>query len=360
MRSWGLRFLVSVLAFVSIPPCFAQTLDSVTILPGTSFHAYQNRPHWRAGIGYEWAFFSPRAVAEADSLRATGTNVGVWLQPWVCVWRGAWFRGTRFDDALVYLATEKYDAVLRDSTGALAGVDEGDISGCFALDFRVPGFAGDLAESVNALGADGVYLDYGTCDISWIVPLRDVPRDVWPAWREGYSRYKRALGGRVIGGVRDACRDDVDGASMEGVPWIYSYRRALDTMTPPNTGLLFCQVGSGARRERRVLAAISLLTGALFNWRDFTAAGIPNLRAPEFFDLEMGPPAGRLEEGRYWWEYPAGIIRGRTLYGLVILNLSGQPYRYGSRTIAAADALVAQVKDPATGRFIKWRTTEGR
>jgi hypothetical protein len=106
--------------------------------------------------------------------------------------------------------------------------------------------------------------------------------------------------------------------------------------------------------RRRLTAALCYLTGGLFAYRDASGGTPLPLRDPEHFDLYLGA----FEEPHR--ELAPGVYERRSSHGVVVANLSAQPYEYEGYGIPPADALIAQTRDEETGEPIDWLTTFGR
>jgi len=322
---------------------------------GTGAFDYRNSPNVGATSGYELLVLSPLSgLDRLDSARVQGARAWRWVQPWLCTWQGRPIWRQAWDLA------EARNSFLRDTTGARVVVNESDVSACWVLDYRDTVLADSMAAWYNAWVADGIYLDYGCEDLSWLWSARAVARSVWPAWAKGYGRIKTQIAGEAGCGcsLTSLNASGCDVLYLEGIPGFYSYLRTLeltrDARARGKRGLVFCQ--TGVKWHRRCLAGISLLADALFNWRDFNVAGGTwnNLRDPEHFDLWLGNVWGDI------WEPSPRIYRKQFTHGMVIVNLSTSSWKYGSRWIAPNDALVIQFRDRVTGQWITWRTNEGR
>jgi hypothetical protein len=332
--------------------------------PRTVFVDYSNRPDVMTCVsrGWDMILCSPRADSRranyaVDSLRAYGVEVAFWIQPFICTWNGQFIRGWPYDNAIhdaVFAAGDS--AILRNADGSIAFVSGSDIEGCAVLAFNDSAFVSRYIEVLRGLRADRILFDYGCPDLAWETSI-SVPDSVWERWRVGYSRIKSAF---TESGREAVCQCDApsgcDGIALEKVGWsLTSFKKAWGLLSAvPGSpdivlGSLFNDPG------RRVLAGMSLLTGASFNWGFGSDAW--NRINPEHFDLILGPIVWRPGDQSPWWERTTDVYQARFKYGQVILNLSESEYRYGRRTIGAEDALIVQFRDPKTGKFIKWRTT---
>ena len=339
--------------------------------PGTIAFDLRNCPDWRfiAEHRYAAAILSARAkdCGAADSLRARGLRVGYHIQPWLPAWDGA--AETTFTlDRTLYRLTSSEAAWLRDSTGKVPLVHEPGITG-LPYDYSQLDFARRFGQALAAFdpAADFWYFDYGDMKsgIPWVVSLRRVASDRWPRWAEGYRLVaERARGERVCfyGKGDDFLCPECDVYPFEGVgdePGdLYGYARTLAMCRAAEregkAGLIFCQKAQA--RHRRVLAAIALLTGAWFNWRDFAAPGgfDKNLPDPEHFELKLGAPSDTMRQ------VAPGVWRRAYQRGFVIANLGEVPYRLSDAVmVAPLDGLAAQTRD-ASGRKARWLTNQAK
>jgi hypothetical protein len=317
--------------------------------------------------GYEAAILSARGkeCGAADSLRARGVLVGYHLQPWLPAWGGT-AETTFVLDRTLYQLTNADSAWLHDSTGAIPRVQEPGITG-LPYDFSNLRFAEQFGKALAAYDprASFWYFDYGDMKygIGWVTSLRGVAPAHWPDWAAGYRRMAQQVPAQraCFHGKTDFLCPECDIYYFEGIGNaprdLYRYDRTLamcrDAERARERGLIFCQ-RADSTAHRRCLAAIALLTGSWFNWRDFgTPEGFSlNLPDPEHFAFDLGAPRDTMRQ------VAPGVWRREYRRGFVIANVGTSPYRLSeSYTVAPSDGIVAQTKN-RKGRAIPWRTDQ--
>jgi hypothetical protein len=329
------------------------------IHPGTIAFDYRNSPAWEEMVDYEWAVLSPRATAAADSLGRRDVKVVFWVQvPFVCTWDGSIVRGFEYDNNRAD-AIESWDAVLRDTLGFWADVDDGDIRGCYALDLRDTAFVDHLAWSTlgDLSKGDAIIFDYGCAGIKWISQLNDVDPSIWIEWEEGYRFYRETLRellpDKVFFSQCDSWRGldfITDGLVLEKIGWSLTPIEKAWRLSSMDDTFDVLLASTDNRNTRSLIAAIALIQDDLFNW------GFPaNRKAPEFFELDLGK-VGK----RDYWERKPGVFQRHWTHGIVIANTTDSPAKFGSRWVAPKSGLVIQTKNHTTGRYQKWLTNEGR
>jgi hypothetical protein len=322
-----------------------------------------------------WRANSRKARAVRDSLVARGIRVHLYVQPWARLTEygtSTELLGYDADTVLMGLAN-RHDAWLRDRDGTRTRYAEWDMTG-WGYDFRDTAFAAAYGEALAALDpkASGIYHDYGCLSggLPWVASYRDVDPGVWPAWAAGYRRVFEAER-RARPDLVRFCGCDwstpapevCEVLALEGIgpteQNFYSYRRALELCLQSRRlgkrTLLFCLRGD--LRNRRVIAGISrLVPGTLISWRAADRPGgvWKNLRIPEWMDLDLGTSTSGPRQ------LAPNVWTNGWSHGVVVVNLSDKPYRYGERVVAPDDALVAQTRDRRSGAQILWRTNEGR
>ncbi|UCG11952.1 MAG: hypothetical protein JSU72_15760 [Deltaproteobacteria bacterium] len=324
---------------------------------------YRNQPEWQKLTGYEYAIVSPRAdharAAHAvDSLIAHGTDIIYWIQPFLCYYMGNPVTGWDYDDALLEVV-RKHDAILKDPGGFAPTVEGDDISGCYVLDFTNRDFVREYAAVVTAAGekSKGVLFDYGCIDLAWEPNLKTITAEQWREWGSGYylvhdeirrirpDWFQICQCNRWGGWLSGTC----DGLLFEKVGWsLNPYMHVWKTINAEGTHSVIMQQ-INYPKGRRLTAGMALLTDSYFNYRDINIHVWHNIKAPEYFELMTGD-----FYGRPYWERAPGVFMRIGTHGRVLVNLSQEPYKYGSRTIPAMDAVVIQHRDPETGRFMKW------
>lgn len=304
---------------------------------------YRNSPQWTSIADFDAAVLSPRATAAAESLSLRGVEARFWLQPLAATWRGAPVRSFRWDRDL-WAMLDETGGVARRADGDTAVLTVDDVSGAVLVDLARPEVREQWIALARSLGRPLLF-DYGCRDLSW-EPSIGLSSAQWTAWAAGWSAVKDSL--------RPLCQcqqwqEQCAGVVLEKVGWsLTPIPRAWELLRAhPGTSVLLAMVDDD--RRRRALAAISLLTDSGFNWG--FASATPNRKDPEHFDLYLGTFQSSL------WERAPGVYMRLSSHGGVVLNLSGSPWTWGSRVIAAEDALVFQRRDPVTGRYIPWRTT---
>jgi len=324
---------------------------SAAVAAGSFATDYRNAPDWRALVGFERVALSARAKVAADSLVGSGAEVFAWAQPLVPTWQGEPIRSWPWDAAM-WETAERYGAVLP------YAVEGDDISGARLLDFRVDGFPVALAQAQAAEldGWAGVLLDYGCPDLAWEQSLPMLGEVFWEPWREGYYLYRAALSfylqGRPI-----ICQCDTwqglyfhcDGLVWEKVGWsLNPYEKVWHGLSSGAVGASVVLYPGGPGAGQRLAAGMALARDAAFLWRDVADPWTPQ-RDTEHFELTVG--TFYLDA----WERAPGVWIRVATHGLVLVNLSDAPYRYGSRVVGPMDALVIQFRNEVTGRWQKWR-----
>ena len=310
---------------------------------------YSNTPDWQALTDFDAAVLSPRACESGacDSLTARGVEVMLWLQAAMpCTWRGQAIRDWSWDGEQWSLA-DRY-GVLTGEAGDTAFVSGPDISGCAVIDLSVSSNAAhDLARSVIGLGSYRIVLDYAGLD-RWELSLSSVSRETWEAWRPNYALFRSILADRLV------CQNDrlIEGCRaylLEKIGWTLTpYDKAHDLAGRSGPGGIYQATGRESRR-RRFVAALAYAFDGYASWG--RAHPHENLSIRELEDLYLGraySPA---------WKRAPGVSMRIFTHGLVIVNTSGRPHRYGRRTIANNDALVVQFRDEETGRWQRWQTS---
>jgi hypothetical protein len=350
------------------------------VVPGTFAWDYRNRPIAAPLLGYETVALSPRALdsAAADSLRAAGTRIWVWIQPVWVSWHGQPVRDYAWDRGVVGLA-ERFGATLRDSTGRRATLGPEGPDAAPILDFAVPGFADTLAAYVTeaCARADGVLLDYGCGSVALLAPgTRSAKREPWHrgwlAFIEGMRQRRPAW--RVVAQCDRMARGldaGVDGLFLEKAGMsLNPETKVWDTLlaavrADPREGAAGFVVRLEDRNahRRRFFAGLALATGAAFNACDLRGdfgGGTRDRsdRDPEHFELDLGPATAppRIVSG--------DLIERRFARGFVVVHRGKAAVRHAcpdgvTRTLAVNDAVVAQTRD-GSGHAIAARTTVGR
>jgi hypothetical protein len=368
--------LVNVLWFVlalAVGLGVAWTACATEIRPSTWAFDYRNVPNASKVLGYEIVALSARGALTkaADTLRAEGSRVVVWMQPTAAAWGGVLIGSRVADrtqypwDSALYDSALAHGAILRDSTGALLRLFPADPNSPIVLDFANPAFVRAYVAAVSAFygrKGDGVLLDYACGDLGW-AGLK-VRADVWPAWRAGYLAFIDQLNLEGVEGVQCQCDQWATGltARCSGI----LHERAGWSLNPspkvwasvayhPRTWI---RVEDRIAQRRRLFAAMALVTDSPFNWSALYGEfpGYParedNLRNVEHFDLWMG----RKLTG--WYQVAANVFQRNYSLGFAVVNLSSAPVKIETRyTLAPQDGFVAQIRD-RSGRFIRWRTNQ--
>jgi len=360
----------NVLTFTSLAASLLLLFSTATAAPrpGTVAMDYRNAPQWQTLTDYERVVLSPRAGTArggwaVDSLRAHGVKTIIWLQPNISTWQGQPITDWPVDAAMWPVALA-YNAIHKDSTGAYIPLYQGP--GWYSLDFSVPGFPEALAGAVGASlpPADGLLHDHGCCTSEWMAQLRNVPGIDWPAWSNGYYRYRAGLGDATLGipqisecNVWNSWIPQVSaGILLEGVgppQNLTSYTRAWDLLQAKPLSILLCQ--SPVPQHRRVLSTMALVAGCGFQHSPtfFQGGGYSNTRDIEHFELGLGTP------GTSIIVLAPGVFYRPFSRGWALVNLAAQTYSFQNFKVAPNDGLACQTRDSA-GRWIVKRTNQGR
>ncbi len=334
--------------------------------PGSVAFDYRNHPEVERLIGFETVLLSPRAAPAARALRARGARVLVWLQPFVCPWRGEPpAPGTLLGDA--HRLATAHGARLRNRDGSLATIHDFDLPDCSVFDFRDSAFVRALARLVadRVSEADGLLLDYGCASLGWERSLARVAEEVWPAWSRGHLLYMAELR-RLRPGWSLLCQCQswspdlaavCDGLVHEKVGWSLApfdhvLRQALAAPGKRSILSIVEPLKSPDPRRRRISAALALLFDYGFSLRIDDGVGLWPARDREHFELVLG----RLGERR---EPRPGVHLREGEFGFVLVNLSAEPYTHGGAVVPQQDALVIQTRDPATGAELPPRAGDG-
>ena len=333
------------------------------VAPGSVAFDYRNRPDLEHLSGFETVVLSPRAPEAAAAVHEQGAVVLVWLQPFLCSWRGQPpAPGTLLGDA--YALAEAHGAWLREADGTPATVRDADVSDCRVYDFGNAAFVESLAVLVTARleHADGVLLDYGCPSLGWEPSLAAVDAALWEGWSAGHLQYMDALR-RHRPEWRLLCQCQrwgeqlplaCDGLVLEKVGWsLNPFRQVLEQAAAQPSKRSVLMIADALGHEdpvrRRVAAALALLLDYDFSYRVEDAFGPHASRDPEHFELTLGDWSGPRREVR------TGVFVREAAFGFTVVNLSAEPYQRGAETIPPGDALTAQTHDPETGAAIPWR-----
>lgn len=360
---------LSVFAAMLIP-CVAGSAP----VKGTHAYDYRNNPYVGALLDREVVILSPRgmlAPGRVDSLVSAGVKVYVLIQPNQIFTNGVAIGSRPGDvqtfpwDTATYNLAVKYNAIMRDSTGAYLDMFGGTSWQGMVLDFRIREFGSEYAALIASMfpKLSGVVFDYGCGDLAWMA-LKIDP-SVWVDWRAGWKSFVADLGttNPQIATIAQ-CDQWPNGFSAEfdGI----LLERVGSALNPPvkswnttKSHKVFYRQEWTDPRTRRLFAGMALLSDGLFD-----QCGDPNkvppvhIRDLEHFELSLGIP------GDTWWERVPNVYQRMFSRGLVIVNMQSWPYYYeASRTktyeIMPYDALVAQTRSP-DGRWIKWITNSGR
>lgn len=364
-RDTGILAIAAVvLAGVAGDPAAVRAARAEDSLPpGSVAFNYRNHPALEGLVGFETVVLSPVAVEARSALRQRGARVLVWLQPFVCTWRGhPPARGTLLGDA--YALADSLGAWLQDKYGVSARIRDVDVDDCAVYDFRHAAFVEGLADLVTAHldDVDGVLLDYGCPSLGWERSLADVDEGVWKAWSAGHLQYMQALRRRQPD-WRILCQCQhwgselparCDGLVLERVGWsLNPYRQVLEEAArrPEKRSILMIvdALGHEDPVRRRITAALALLLDFGFAYRLEDGFGPHNVRGPEHFELDLGAWAGPLREVR------AGVYLREAANGFAVVNLSQEPFAWGEETVPAGDARTVQTHDAVSGEPIPWR-----
>jgi len=269
--------------------------------------------------GFEWAVISARAPASSDALRGAGVKTMYWVQPFAPVnGSGNAVRLTPYEDA-IWDVIESFSptAILRDSLDVPCTMS--DLPNLHIMDHSRAGFSTALADRIAAdfPNADGIYFDYGNRTVQFSVTFNNPPpTSVWAGWETGYATYRNRYD-TLMPSWRRVClgNDDTQVPSpcpsmaIEGIN-VAQFSTYLESLTRGRNGIIFCQNVVAAHRT--LTAAIALLNGADFNWRDFDVDTNLNLLDPEHFnDPHLGSALGpylNLGDNVYFRRFKLGSV----------------------------------------------------
>jgi hypothetical protein len=290
------------------------------------------KPEWFTLNEFEWIATSINIdQARYTALKDKGQKVFIYIGPF-CHTNpdGTPDRFWPMDSKLWDILLSHGDARIKNTLGVPIPLSEPGqyLDHYFAIDYAVPGVADAVATLNATVPCDGVIFDYGSAELSWMYPLRNLTPAYWLTYKAGYYRYRSLLKTIHHQWVLIASANSTQPENkllLEGVGAfqnLTSYTKALQLMQE-QPGIILCQTLDG--KDLRIIETISMITNCLFNWRDFVGTGgrDKNLRPFGHFDVDLGLPM--------WAAVQAGTNVWTRTYtnGYVVLNLSSGYFGVG-------------------------------